>query len=157
MIVCYTTMDPAVEAQLAEFGIEVHSVPPLPEPLTNDAAWIAETLITTAKQFAPVAYYASGVGGAAALIAAAQRPDLVSAVVAINARTDRAFDYLRQVHAPTLLLVTEMPVLLMNREAVATMKCEKRLEVIHGADCAATVAAKAVRWLTEKTLVAQPA
>ena len=163
VIVCCTPMDSAIQAQLAERGIGVHVVSGVPEPLTHDAESIAQTLIDAAEQYArssntvAVAYYAAGVAGAAALMAGAQRPDLVTAIVAINARTDRAFDYLRDLHTPTFLLVTDMPVLLMNREAVATMRCEKRIEVLHGAECATTVMEKAVRWLSDHLPVLTPA
>jgi hypothetical protein len=163
VIVCCAPMEPSAQAQLADRGIGIHVVSDVPEPLTHDAESIAQTLIDAAEQIVrssspvAVAYYASGVAGAAALMAGAQRPDLVAAIVAINARTDRAFDYLRELHTPTFLLVTDMPVLLMNREAVATMKCEKRIEVIHGTTCAAIVTEKAVRWLSDRLAVLQPA
>lgn len=163
VIVCCTPLDPAMEAQLAEYGVGVHVVSAVPAPLAHDAESIAQSLIDVAEKYArqgntvAVAYYASGVAGAAALMAGAQRPELVSAIVAVNARTDRAFDYLRDLHTPTFLLVTDMPVLLMNREAVATMRCEKRIEVLHGSECASLVTAKAVRWLTDRLPVLVPA
>lgn len=100
----------------------------------------------------PVGYVAGAAAGAGVLIASAQRPDMADAIVSINGRTDFAIDYLREVKAPTLLVVNDMPVLRMNREAIAAIKGEKRIEIIHGNDDEAinSVVLKTVRWLGDK-------
>jgi putative phosphoribosyl transferase len=151
VIVCSTEVDAATEAQLAERGIELRLIPNVP---AHDADAIADLVIEAAARYGTnVALLAGGLAGAGALIAAAERPDLVTALVVVNGRTDLAFDDLRAVKAPTFLLVSDMPVLLMNREAVATMRCEKRIEVVHGVDSAAVVTQKAARWLTDRLAV----
>lgn len=74
-------------------------------------------------------------GAAAALIAAAERPDRVHAVVSHAGRPDLAQDYLQRVVAPTLLVVcgSDDLVIELNREALSRLQCEKRLEIVPGA------------------------
>lgn len=79
--------------------------------------------------------FGSSTGSAAALIAAAQRPDAVRAVVSRGGRSDLAQESLPRVRAPTLLVVGSKDdlVLRLNRESLAALRCEKRLEIIPGA------------------------
>jgi putative phosphoribosyl transferase len=76
--------------------------------------------------------FGASTGAAAALVAAAERPLDVSAVVSRGGRPDLAGRALAQVRAPTLLLVgtLDTEVLALNREALQQLSCEKRLEVI---------------------------
>jgi pimeloyl-ACP methyl ester carboxylesterase len=69
------------------------------------------------------------------LVAAAERPDEVGAVVSRGGRPDLAGEALGHVRAPTLLIVggNDVPVLGMNREALAQLRVEKWLEVVPGA------------------------
>jgi putative phosphoribosyl transferase len=82
----------------------------------------------------PVGYFGASTGAAAALLAAAQRPE-TAAIVSRGGRPDLAADRLVEVRAPTLLIVGgEDPVVLeMNREALSLMTCERELAVIPGA------------------------
>jgi putative phosphoribosyl transferase len=82
-----------------------------------------------------VGYFGASTGGGAALVAAAQRPQIVGAVVSRGGRPDLAGDALPHVRAPTLLVVggEDRPVIGMNREALAELRCEKRLEIVPGA------------------------
>jgi putative phosphoribosyl transferase len=68
------------------------------------ANWLAENADT---QHLSIGYLGFGAAGAAALIAAAERPDLVHAVAAVDARTDLATSYLPRVYTPTLLIAAE--------------------------------------------------
>ena len=110
------------------------------------AQWLKRNRVTDEL---PVVYLASSGGAAGALVAAAQRPDLVEAVVSIDGRTDLAFDQLRNYKVPTLLVVHDMPVLRMNREALTMIRGEKRIEVVHDSGYAAVVE-KVAHWLEEK-------
>ena len=80
-------------------------------------------------------YFGASTGAAAALVAAAERPDVVSAVVSRGGRPDLAGMALERVWAPTLLIVggQDRQVLALNREALAHLKGEKKLEMIPGA------------------------
>jgi putative phosphoribosyl transferase len=97
----------------------------------------------------PLLYIGSSGAAAGAIAAAALRPDLVSAVIAIDGRTDLAVEHLRRLRTPTLLIVKDMPVLRMNREALTKIRGERRIEIVHGLDDAAveTVVEKAVQWV----------
>ena len=82
-----------------------------------------------------IGYFGSSTGAAAALVAAAQRPDAVGAVVSRGGRPDLAIPILDVVKAPTLLIVggDDVPVIALNREAMEGMRVEKKLEIIPGA------------------------
>jgi pimeloyl-ACP methyl ester carboxylesterase len=83
----------------------------------------------------PVGCFGAGTGAAAALVAAAERPGRVAAVVCRGGRPDLAGPALRRVTAPTLLIVggEDADVLAVNREAQAELAGESRLEVVPGA------------------------
>jgi len=82
-----------------------------------------------------VGYFGASTGAAAALVAAAQRPDAVDAVVSRGGRPDLAGPALALVRAPTLLIVggNDFEVVELNRRALALLRCEKRLEIVPGA------------------------
>jgi pimeloyl-ACP methyl ester carboxylesterase len=83
----------------------------------------------------PKGLFGASTGAAAALVAAANLPAAVAAVVSRGGRPDLAHAALRQVVAPTLLIVGghDEPVIEMNRQALALLRCEKRLEIVPGA------------------------
>jgi dienelactone hydrolase len=83
----------------------------------------------------PLACFGASTGAAAALVAAAERPAAVRAVVSRGGRPDLAGDLLPRVQAPTLLIVggADEPVLFLNREAMLRMYATTTLEVVPGA------------------------
>jgi putative phosphoribosyl transferase len=83
----------------------------------------------------PLGCFGASTGAAAALIAAAERPDRVRAVVSRGGRPDLAGDALRRVTAATLLIVggRDQEVLRLNRQAQSALAGESRLEVVPGA------------------------
>ena len=83
----------------------------------------------------PVGLFGASTGAAAALIAAAERPDRVQAVVSRGGRPDLAGARLADVRCPTLLVVggADDVVLDLNRQAMERLACPKRLEVVPGA------------------------
>jgi len=82
-----------------------------------------------------VGCFGASTGAAAALVAAALRPDLVDAVVSRGGRPDLAGRVLPTVVAPTLLIVggRDYEVIALNEDALARLRCQKRLEVVPGA------------------------
>jgi dienelactone hydrolase len=94
--------------------------------------WLASE--PTAKEL-PVGCFGASTGAAAALIAAAERPERVGAVVSRGGRPDLAGEALRRVRAPTLLIVggNDPEVVRLNQQALAGLGGESRLEIVPGA------------------------
>lgn len=82
-----------------------------------------------------VGLFGASTGAAAALLAAAEQPGRVGAVVSRGGRPDLAAHWLPLVSAPTLLIVggADAEVLDLNRQALRRLGCNKRLEVVPGA------------------------
>ena len=83
-----------------------------------------------------VGYFGASTGAAAALVAAAQRPKDVFAVVSRGGRPDLAGSSLPLVKASTLLIVggEDEPVIGMNEDAFEQLHMEeKKLEIVPGA------------------------
>lgn len=81
-------------------------------------------------------YFGASTGAVAALQAAAQMGDKVSAVVSRGGRPDLAGEAaLSRVNAPTLLIVgsADYGVIELNQQAYALLNCEKKLTLIPGA------------------------
>jgi putative phosphoribosyl transferase len=106
-----------------------------------------------------IGYFGASTGAGAALVAAAELPRLVHAVVSRGGRPDLAEDALERVDAPTLAIVggNDPVVLDLNRHALARMKCVKALHVIPGAShlfeepgALEEVAKLARAWFTEE-------
>ncbi len=94
--------------------------------------WLLQQLDT---QNLNIGYFGASTGAAAALTAAAERPNAVHAIVSRGGRPDMAGPILPQVKAPTLLIVggNDVPVIDLNQEALAQLHTEKKLEIIPGA------------------------
>ncbi|MCL4315526.1 MAG: alpha/beta fold hydrolase, partial [Gammaproteobacteria bacterium] len=79
-----------------------------------------------------IGYFGASTGAAAALVAAADHPQGVSAIVSRGGRPDLAGPALARVKAPTLLLVggEDAVVIDLNKEAFEQLQVEKKLEII---------------------------
>ncbi len=79
-----------------------------------------------------IGYFGASTGAGAALVAAAERPELVAAVVSRGGRPDLAGPALPRVHAPTLLIVGgyDSEVIQLNQTALAQLNCEKSLVIV---------------------------
>ena len=104
----------------------------LAERLVDTTDWL--TQFPDTKNF-PIGYFGASTGAAAALAAAAVRPDPVGAIVSRGGRPDLAGAALTRVRAPTLLIVGEddKQVLELNRSALAQLRCEKQLAIVPAA------------------------
>ncbi|MEI6362349.1 MAG: phosphoribosyltransferase [Actinomycetes bacterium] len=80
-------------------------------------------------------YFGASTGAAAALVANAKKPDVVSAIVSRGGRPDLAGGWLAHVSAPTLLIVGshDKHVMDLNREAQRRLHCPNLIEVVRGA------------------------
>lgn len=83
----------------------------------------------------PIGLFGASTGAAAALRAAAARPQLVRAVVSRGGRPDLVPGALPRIQCPTLLLVgaEDREVLALNRQAAHQLRCQHRLDVIPAA------------------------
>ena len=104
-----------------------------------------------------VGYFGASTGGCAALVAAAERPEALQAIVSRGGRPDLAGSALHDVKTPTLLIVGEydLPVIAMNEDAMAQLRSPKKLEIIPKAThlfeepgALAAVAQLASEWFT---------
>ena len=82
-----------------------------------------------------IGFFGSSTGAGGALVAAAELGGKIGAVVSRGGRPDLAGHALREVTAPTLLIVggDDPVVLQMNEQALRAMRCEKALRLIPGA------------------------
>ncbi|WP_447890511.1 dienelactone hydrolase family protein [Pseudomonas hormoni] len=82
-----------------------------------------------------IGLFGASTGAAAALLAAALRPEVVHAVVSRGGRTDLAGAALTQVRAPTLQIVgaRDPMVLELNEQSSRALRCEQQLEIVAGA------------------------
>jgi putative phosphoribosyl transferase len=80
-------------------------------------------------------YFGASTGAAAALVAAAERPSLIGAVVSRGGRPDLAGSALRRVLAPTLLILggDDYQVIKLNQQALTELRCETHLAIVPGA------------------------
>jgi putative phosphoribosyl transferase len=97
--------------------------------LAGAAEWLKQQLDTRGLQ---IGCFGASTGGGAALLTAAQHPDLIDAVVSRGGRPDLAGPALPRVKAPTLLIVggSDVPVIRMNEDAFAQLRCVKSLEIV---------------------------
>jgi dienelactone hydrolase len=107
------------------------NIPLLAERLTAAIEWLRQGEEGTL----PIGIFGASTGAAAALVAAAKRPDGVAAVVSRGGRPDLAGPALARVRAPTLLIVggADHVVLELNRRALEQVQTKKQLVVVPGA------------------------
>lgn len=82
-----------------------------------------------------IGLFGASTGAAAALTAAARRPNEVAAVVSRGGRPDLAGAALQHVRAPTLLIVggDDTEVIALNRAAQTQLRSESKLTIVPGA------------------------
>jgi dienelactone hydrolase len=104
----------------------------LAERLVDATDWLSQFPDTKHLR---IGYFGASTGAAAALAAAAVRPDAVQAIVSRGGRPDLAGAALVQVRAPTLLIVggEDVQVIELNRAALVQLRCEKKLVIVKGA------------------------
>jgi putative phosphoribosyl transferase len=124
-----TQEEEEIDARTAELRFDI---PLLTQRLVGATDWLASQAATRELE---VGYFGASTGGGAALVAAAERPHVVGAVVSRGGRPDLAGSALARVQAPTLLIVggEDAPVIVMNREAFSELRCQKKLEIVPGA------------------------
>lgn len=104
----------------------------LGERLVDWTKWLLQNPNTEQLK---IGYFGASTGSAAALLAAADFPDGVGAIVSRGGRPDLVGSALSRVKAPTLLIVggRDLPAIEMNRKAFAQLRSEKEMVIIPGA------------------------
>ncbi len=98
------------------------------------AQWLLENDET---QHLSIGYFGAGATGAAVLIAAAERPDVVAAIVSAGGYINQAQDYLGRVLAPTLLIAAKQDAQAVVQDTAALESLankEKQFEQIEGGE-----------------------
>jgi dienelactone hydrolase len=124
-----TLHEEVIDARTAQLRFDIDL---LAERLVDATDWLTQSPDTSHLR---IGYFGASTGAAAALAAAAVRPDAVKAIVSRGGRPDLAGAALVRVGAPTLLIVGEHDdqVVQLNRDAFAQLRCEKRLVIVPGA------------------------
>jgi putative phosphoribosyl transferase len=124
-----TLDEEVIDARTAQLRFDIEL---LAERLVGATDWLTQFPDTKHLQ---IGYFGASTGAAAALVAAAVRPDAVNTVVSRGGRPDLAGAVLTHVRAPTLLIVGENDgqVIQLNRAALARLRCEKQLVIVPGA------------------------
>jgi pimeloyl-ACP methyl ester carboxylesterase len=118
------------EAELDErTGSLRFNIPLLTERLLGVTDWLVHQPDGGSRAFG---YFGASTGGAVAMIAAAERPDLVHGIVLRGARSDLGDSMAPRIRCPTLILVGgEDPFIEeVNRRTMRLLRCEKSLVVI---------------------------
>lgn len=104
----------------------------LSERMNATIDWLADQ---DAVADLPIGLFGSSTGAAAALNAAANRPQRVAAVVSRGGRPDLALEALPRVKAPTLLIVggNDTVVIEMNQQAADKLEAPHKLHIVPGA------------------------
>jgi dienelactone hydrolase len=124
-----TPEEEAVDVMTAEYRFDIERLGPR---VSAAADWAATRPELAAL---PVGCFGASTGAAAALIAAAERPATIAAVVSRGGRPDLAGEALGRVEAPTLLIVggADEPVIELDREAMRQMHAHVELDIVPGA------------------------
>lgn len=124
-----TLREEAVDQHTAEFRFDI---PLIGRRMTDVVDWLERAGETSGLE---VGLFGASTGAAAALIAAAERPRRISAVVSRGGRPDLAVGVLDRVDAPTLLIVGERDteVIRLNEMARSHLRAECEVEIVPGA------------------------
>jgi pimeloyl-ACP methyl ester carboxylesterase len=124
-----TPQEEAIDQHTAQLRFDIGL---LASRLIGATGWLVEY---SGTRHLPIGYFGASTGAAAALVAAAESPDVVGAVVSRGGRPDLAGSALARVRAPTLLIVggNDVQVIELNRAALDQLRCEKQLVIVSGA------------------------
>lgn len=124
-----TKKEEQVDIFTAEYRFDIDL---LAKRLVHVTDWLIENPETKDLN---IGYFGSSTGAAAALFAAAERPEDIKAIVSRGGRPDLAEKVLDAVQAPTLLIVGgyDDVVIQMNESAFEKLTCEKEILILPGA------------------------
>lgn len=121
-----TAEESARDLHTAEYRFDI---PLLARRLTAAVDWLRNEAVSRTLA---LGLFGASTGAAAALMTAASRPQYIGAVVSRGGRPDLAGEALRQVRAPTLLIVggRDTDVITLNERAAQQLYCQHRTVII---------------------------
>ena len=121
-----TTKEEKIDRHTKQFQFDIGL---LAERLVDSTRWLQQNSSTKNLR---IGYCGSGTGSAAALFAAADFPEAISAIVSRSGRPDLAGSAMTRIKAPTLLIVGEKDISTeeINRQAFCHLSSEKKMIVI---------------------------
>lgn len=124
-----TTRESKIDLHTKQFRFNIGL---LAERLVDITKWLQQNPSTKNLR---IGYFSASTGSAAAIIAAADYPEAVSAIVSRGGRPDLAGSAVTRVKAPTLLILAEkdIPVKEINRQAFDRLSAEKEMIIIPNA------------------------
>lgn len=124
-----TPEEEAIDNKTLEYRFDIEF---LAKRLVDATHWVSESSTTEKLN---CGYFGASTGGGAALIAGANLPGKVKAIVSRGGRPDLAGEALTRVKAPVLLIVggNDEPVIQMNQTAIQQMHNSVELEIIPNA------------------------
>jgi putative phosphoribosyl transferase len=125
-------LTPQEEAEDMHTGHLRFDIPLLSKRVVGATHWLTSNPSTANLK---IGYFGASTGAAAALVAAAELPLLVGAVVSRGGRPDLAGSCLTSILTPTLLIVggNDPQVIELNRMAFSLLRGPKELEIVPGA------------------------
>ena len=104
----------------------------LADRLVAATAWLRRSPLTAQLS---LGYFGASTGSAAALLAAADYPGIIKAIVSRGGRPDLAGTALTRIQAPTLLIVGEhdSKVLALNQTALEKIHAQRQLKIVPNA------------------------
>jgi pimeloyl-ACP methyl ester carboxylesterase len=124
-----TPQEESIDELTAQYRFDIRM---LAQRLVTIVDWLQDAKETATL---PIGLFGASTGGGAALMAAADRPRQIAAVVSRGGRPDLAGPSLAGVMTPTLLIVggLDTPVIQLNRDAMKQMHGQVTLEIVPGA------------------------
>lgn len=115
-----------VDSMTAEFRF---NIPLLADRMVEAVDWVKGS---PQLRSLPIGLFGASTGAAAALVAAARRPEAIGAVVSRGGRPDLAGEFLAAVKAPVLLIVggNDAPVIELNERAMEELRGVKDLVIV---------------------------
>lgn len=122
------------ETRDATTGTFRFDIPFLTGRLCAATDWLVARLKARKREL-PLGYFGASTGAAAALMAAAAKPELIKAVVSRGGRPDLAAAALAKVRAPTLLIVggSDTVVIKLNQDACREIRAPKDIHIVPNA------------------------
>lgn len=153
---------PAEQERDLTSGLHRFDVALIGQRLTGAIDWAVRENVAGASN---IVLFGASTGAAAAVLAAAARPTLVSGVMSRGGRVDLAGDSLNAVNVPVLLLVggADAETLRANRSAIRRLRGDVTIKIIRRAGhtfeesgALGALSVHALRWLTRHEAVGAP-